>query len=99
MDESAHELLDDLVLLHKDRKIHLTRDRVESQINSSKSKLRVERKDSSHSWHSTENDLPEDVASLEAMKKSFEVRGANNNRVTAALIEAYAKKRDLVSSD
>ncbi len=100
MDESTHELLDDLVLLYKDRKIHLTKDLVEGFIATARSKLKIERKpdsQQSQNWYSSEKGLPDSVESLETLKNSLDFRGVTNFRVTAALIDAYAKKRDFVS--
>ena len=88
-------MVDDLVLLYQDRKIHLTHDRIDAFLGSMRSKLKIGRADPAQ-YQSTPTDLPTDAESLEKIKKSQELRGQSAFKVAGALVEAYAKNRDFV---
>lgn len=96
MNESCHALIDDLVLLYQDRKIHLTQDRVDNFFKTMRSKLRFERAEPVNE-PTFSSDLPADIESLEKLKKACELRGQPVYRVAGALVDAYAKNKDLVS--
>ena len=103
MNESAGPLLDELVSLHQDRQIHLTKERVENFLGSAKGKLRRERSVKSSDFGQvgrmgliSEADLPSDIEGLEKLKKVVDNRGQVDYRLISVLVEAYCKEGSLV---
>ena len=106
MGESAAPLLEQLVHLHQDRTIHLTKERVDNFLHNAKGKLRYKRSEKNSDFvhigpggFVADADFPTDLESLEKLQTVFETRGAHNFKLISNLIEAYGKEGNFVSSN
>ena len=110
MSENAASLLDQLATLHKDRTIHLTKDRIDNYYSSVRSSLAYSSKSSGSSSSDRsggyipilgtgfvhESDFPTDLEGLERLKKLMDQKQFTNFRLYKDLVEEYAKLGNLV---
>ena len=110
MSENAASLLDELATLHKDRTIHLTKDRIDNYYSSVRSSLAYSSKSSGSSSSDRsggnisilgtgfvhESEFPTDLEGLERLKKLMDQKQFTNFRVYKDLAEEYAKLGNLV---